>query len=182
MKKLIILAIFSILVFLISSLVCQVGTIGTLSAPTAIAPIIPLLNTPARWVEFERALASVLLSPPDNTLPDVSRDQGWCEWEFWGRDGGKVYAWAECAANNAIGTATSAPVIIYIGEDGHITSVVMPQEGWGNIESLFPQPVLTRILNQEFDAALAMDHINKRRIDPSIPPLIVEQGIEMPFR
>jgi hypothetical protein len=190
-KRPIKIASFMILL-LASILACQALPTGSSSTSTPIDDVIPfpvipvrtITNdniVPPRWVEFERALASVLLGPPGKTVPDISRDQGWCEWEFWGQKGEQVYVWAECVANNAIGTATSAPAVIYLGEDGHITAVVMPQEGWGNIKTLFPEPVLMRILNQGFDAMAAMDHIDKRRNDPSIPPLIVEQGVEMPL-
>jgi hypothetical protein len=136
-------------------------------------------SLPPRWIEFERALASVLLGTSGNITPDVSRDQGLCEWEFWGQKGEQVYVWAECI--NDAGTAVSAPAVIFLREDGHIKAVVMPQEGWGNIEDLFPDPVLPLIYGNAFDAEAAMQRLERRLKDPSIPPLIVEQGTEMPM-
>jgi hypothetical protein len=136
-------------------------------------------SLPPRWVEFERALASVLLEPSGNIVSDVSRDQGLCEWEFWGQKGEQIYVWAECL--NEAGTATSSPAVIFLSEDGHIKAVVMPQEGGGNIKELFPAPVLSLIYGNAFDAVAAMQHIELRQKDPAIPPLIVEQGAEMPL-
>lgn len=115
------------------------------------------------------------------TQPDVSRDHGLCEWEIWGQKGNEVYVWAECqVAYSATGMATSAPVVIRLAEDGSITEVIMANQGWGNIRDLFPEDVLARIFNNEFDAVKAMQHIALRRADPSIPPTIIEQGVELP--
>jgi len=96
-----------------------------------------------------------------------------------GSKGEQVYVWAECV--NQAGTAVSAPAVIFLGEDGHIQAVVMPQEGWGNIEELFPDPVLPLIYGNAFDAEAAMQRLEQRLKDPSVPPLIVEQGTEMPM-
>ena len=111
-------------------------------------------------------------------MPNLSDDSGLCEWALWGQKGDQVYVWAEC--QNDAGTATSAPAVIFLGEESRITAVVMPDEGWGNLKELFPEPVLKRILDNEFDAVAAMEHIQLRRADPSIPPLIIEQGGIMP--
>jgi len=178
-----------VLLLLVSALACSTVTTGIVPTPTFIDDVIPLpvtaqptytvdITAPPRWVEYERALASVLLGPVGNTVPDLSRDSGLCEWALWGQKGNQVYVWAEC--QNDEGTATSAPAVVVLGQDGHITAVIMPDEGWGNIKELFPEPVWKRILNNEFDAVVAMEHIQLRRADPSIPPLIVEQGGIMP--
>ncbi len=133
---------FFVLLLFVSTLACNTVNKGIFPTPTPFDVIpypvtVPPASTgdpslPPRWVEFERALASVLLGPIGNTVPDVSRDQGLCEWEFWGQKGEQVYAWAECL--NEAGTAVSAPAVIFLSEDGYIKAVVMPQEGWGNIE------------------------------------------------
>jgi hypothetical protein len=182
---------FALFVFLllISILACNTVNNGIFPTPTYMDVIpypvtVPPAPTrdpslPPRWMEFERALASVLLGLSGNNVPDVSRDQGLCEWEFWGQKGEQVYVWAECL--NQAGTAVSAPAVIFLNEDGHIKAVVMPQEGWGNLEDLFPDPVLPLIYGNAFDAVAAMKHIEMRQKDPSIPPLIVEQGTEMPL-
>ena len=135
-------------------------------------------NAPPRWIEYERALSSVMLGPIGNTVPDLSRDHGLCEWIFMGAKGEQVYAWAEC--ENDEGTAVSAPVVIFLGEDGHIQAVVMPQEGWGNLRELFPAMVVDVIYSNPFKAQAAMDHIQLRRADPSIPPIIVLEGQYLP--
>ena len=178
-----------VLLLLGSMLACKTITPGVAATPTFIEDVIPLpvtaqptptvdVNATPRWVEYERALASVLLGPAGNTLPDLSRDSGLCEWALWGQKGDQVYVWAEC--QNDEGTATSAPAVIFLDEDGHIVAVVMPDEGWDNLKELFPEPVLKRILDNEFDGVAAMDHIQLRRADPSLPPLVIEQGGIMP--
>jgi hypothetical protein len=177
------------LLLLIPMLACQTITTAVTPQPTYIDDVIPLPVTPAptstvdpslppRWIEYERALASVLLGPVGNTVPDLNSDGGLCEWIFMGGKGGQVYVWAEC--QNEAGTATSAPVVIILGEDGHIKAVVMPDEGWGNIEELFPAPVVELIYSHPFKAEAAMEHIALRRADPSIPPLIVLEGGFLP--
>jgi len=177
-----------VFLLLVSSLACNaLNEIVTTPTPFDVIPYpvtVPPAPTrdpslPPRWIEFERALASVLLGSSANSVPDVSRDQGLCEWEFWGQKGEQVYVWAECV--NQAGTAVSAPAVIFLGEDGHIQAVVMPQEGWGNIEELFPDPVLPLIYGNAFDAEAAMQRLEQRLKDPSVPPLIVEQGTEMPM-
>ena len=135
-------------------------------------------NAPPRWIEYERALSSVMLGPIGNITPDLSRDHGLCEWILMGGKGEQIYAWAEC--ENDEGTAVSAPVVIFLGEDGHIKAVVMPQEGWGNLRDLFPAMVVDYILSDPFNAKAAMEHIQLRRADPSIPPIIVLEGGELP--
>lgn len=183
---------FFALLLLVSTLACNTVTNGILPTPTYIDDVVPFPATyppaptrdpslPPRWVLYERALASILLGPVGETQPDVSQDQGLCEWEIWGQKGIEIYVWAECQATDlATGTATSAPAVIRLAEDGSIAEVVMPDEGMGNIRDLFPKDVLARIFNNEFDAVKAMQHIAQRRADPSIPPMIVEQGVELP--
>jgi len=172
------------LALLILTLACSLtitrgpATSEPLANVTATHEVPPL---PPRWVLYERALASILLGPVGETHPDVSRDQGLCEWEIWGQQGNEVYVWAECQITDlATGTATSAPAVIRLAEHGSLAEVVMPDKGLGNIRDLFPEDVLARIFNNEFDAVKAMQHIAQRRVDPSIPPLIVEQGVELP--
>ena len=189
MQKRSIKTTFFMLLLLVTTLACNIMNIGIFPTPTPF-DVIPYPVTvpptpstdpslPPRWVEFERALSSVLLGPSGNTMPDVSRDQGLCEWEFWGQKGEQIYVWAECL--NQAGTAVSAPAVIFLSEDGHIKAVVMPQEGWGNIEELFPDPVLSLIYGNAFDAVAAMQRLELRQKDSSIPPLIVELGTEMPM-
>ena len=189
MQKRLIKIAFVMLLLLVSTLACNTVNIGVFPTPTyedvepfpVTPPPAPTRDPslPPRWVEFERALASVLLGPSGNIVPDVSRNQGLCEWEFWGQKGEQVYVWAECL--NEAGTAVSSPAVIFLSEDGHIKAVVMPQEGWGNIEELFPDPVLPLIYGNAFDAVASMQRLELRQMDPSIPPLIVEQGAEMPL-
>ena len=157
-------------------------------APSAESPIpsvvpipfpTPSADTP-RWVLYERALSYIFLGPPEKTLPDMSLDHGLCEWEIWGQNEKEVYIYALCQANNEIGTATSAPAVIRLGEDGTILEIEMPDEGFGNLKELFPREVLARILNNKFPADKAWDRIQRRRKDTSIVPLIVEQGEILP--
>ncbi len=153
---------------LISSILPTITTVPT-----------PFPDTP-RWVLYERALSHIFLGPPEKTLPDMSVDHGLCEWEIWGQKENEIYVYALCQANNEIGTATSAPAVIRLGEGGAILEIEMPDEGFGNLKELFPKEILARILNNESIADAAWDRIQMRRKDNSIVPLIVEQEVLLP--
>jgi hypothetical protein len=131
-------------------------------------------------VLYERALAYIFLGPPGKIFPHMGWDHGLCEWEIWGQTENEVYVWAVCQANNRIGTATSGPAVIRLGEDRTILEVEMPQEGWENLKALFPDNILTKIQKNEFPRDAAWARLQKRRKDSSILPLIVEQGVELP--
>ena len=134
-----------------------------------------------RWVLYERALSYIFLGPPGKTLPDMSKDHGLCEWEILGQKENEIYVWALCWVNNAIGTSTNAPAVIRLGKDGTILEVEMPNEGFGNLNELFPEDVLAKILNYNFSfSAAEAERIQKRGKDPSIVPLIVDQGTVLP--
>jgi len=180
---------FFVLLVLVPTLACNaMNDIFATPTPFDVIPIpypvtVPPAPTrdpslPPRWIEYERALSSVMLGPIGNTVPDLSRDHGLCEWIFMGGKGEQIYAWALC--QNDEGTAVSAPVVIFLREDGHIYAVIMPEEGWGNIEELFPDPVVEMIYSNPFKADVAMQHIQLRRADPSIPPIIVLEGGVLP--
>lgn len=134
-----------------------------------------LTTTPSgrSWMEYENALAEALL-----------RDKGLCEWEIWGQQGQEVYVWAECqVSSSAEGSAASVPAVMYLAPDRTIEKVILPRDGinYGtDIEKLFPQAVQTLINSNSFDAVQAMKHIEIRRQDPSIPPMIVEAGVTLP--
>jgi hypothetical protein len=134
------------------------------------------------WKLYERALADILLGPPGRTLPDLSQDHGLCEWVILGQEGHDVYIWTVCqVAYSASGSAASAPMIIRLGEDGSIAEVIGPLDGSGNVATLFPKGLLDGIYDSP-SAGLpdAMDHIDLRRHDPSIPPQIVLDGVQLP--
>lgn len=179
--------LFIALLLLVTALACT-SLNNIIASPTPFdvipypvtVPPTPTLDpdAPPRWIEYERALSSVMLGPIGNTVPDLSHDHGLCEWIFMGGKGEQIYAWALC--QNDEGTAVSAPVVIFLGEDGHIFGVVMPQEGWGNLEELFPEPVVKVIHSNPFKVDVAMQHIQLRRADPSIPPIIVLEGQHLP--
>lgn len=154
-------------------------TVAPLVTSTSL-PFPTLSGDTPRWLLYERALSYIFLGPPGKTLPDMSIDHGLCEWEIWGQNGNEIYVWALCQADNAIGTATSAPTVIRLGKDGTILEVEMPDEGFGNLKELFPEGVLAKITKNEFPGNAAWDRIQRRRKDSSILPLIVEQGVILP--
>ena len=136
----------------------------------------------ARWKLWERALGDILNGPAGNTLPDLGRDHGLCEWEIWGQNGRDVYVWALCEVRlNAVDvTATSAPAVVRLGADDTVVEVIMPAEGWGNLDSLFPPDVLARIRSHAFDVAAAEQDIAQRLGDPALPPRIIRDGVILP--
>jgi hypothetical protein len=75
--------------------------------------------------------------------------------------------------------------VIKLAPDGNIEGVVIPGDGshYGvDIRKLFPKDVQERINNIDayFDPQTAMKHIDLRRSDQTIPPLIVEAGTPLP--
>lgn len=124
------------------------------------------------WAEYENALAEALL-----------HDKGLCEWEIWGQKELEVYVWAECQMSTEPNSAASGPAVVYLAPDGTIEKVVIPRDGinYGpDIEKLFPQNVQPLINSTSFDATQAMKHIETRRQDPSITPMIVEADVVLP--
>ena len=168
-------ALFALLVMTCLAAACS----GRAASTTPIVSSTPELP---RWKLYERALAFILLGPPGPTRADLSQDHGLCEWVILGQRGNEVYVWALCQVEaSATGAATSAPAVIHLSGAGAISEVVMPNEGWSNVHELFPAGLLDGIQ----DAASAglpdgMDHIDLRRHDPSIPPQIVLDGVQLP--
>jgi hypothetical protein len=143
----------------------------------------PMQGLP-RWILYERGLSDILLGPPERTKPDLSQGHGLCEWEILGQKDNEVYVWALCTIyDRSIGTATDAPAVIRLGDDGSILEVEMPKEGFGNIRDLFPEDIINRMSGNGFrtgEVTTWGDHLDKRFADPSIPPLVVGQGVPLP--
>ena len=156
-----------------------IPTITVTSTPTKFSYPTPPLDTP-RWVLYERALSYIFLGPAGITIPDMSTDNGLCEWEIMGQKGNEVYVYATCQVHNPNGTGSGGPAVIRLGKDGTILEVEMPNEGWGNLKELFPQDIVTLILKNDFHGRQTWDRIQQRQKDSSILPLIVEQGTPMP--
>lgn len=136
-----------------------------------------------RWMEYEKALAGSMLA--GETYPPGYSGNGFCEWVLIGHRANEVYVYALCqVAAPAEGTAMSAPAVIYLGVDRNILSVALPKDGSGygpSIKQLFPAKYQACALDGAcFDSPAAMRHIQRRRQDQSIPPLIVEQGVSLP--
>jgi hypothetical protein len=153
MKRIFILA----LLFLLSA--CKSGASAT---PT---------NT--RWIEYENALSDAIV-----------HEKGICEWEIWGHVSQEVYVWAVCQVENSEqGAAGSVPAVIYLASNGNIEKVAIPRDGVDyntDIKSLFPSDVQTLINSNRFDAKKAMEHIEARRQNHSLLPMIVEAGVTLP--
>jgi hypothetical protein len=136
-----------------------------------------------RWIEYEKALAGAMLA--GETYPPGDSGNGFCEWVLIGHQANEVYVYALCqVAASTEGTAMSAPAVIYLGIDRNILSVALPKDGSGygpSIKQLFPAIYQACALDGAcFDGPAAMRHIQRRRQDQSIPPLIVEQGVSLP--
>jgi hypothetical protein len=168
-----------LLAFLLAA--CSLRPSAPRPAPTETASAAATPGLP-RWRYWERALGDILNGPVGNTRPDLSQDHGKCEWDIWGQNGKDVYVWALCKVYHAgTGTtATSAPAIVRLGEDDEIRAVIMPSEGWGNLDSLFPPDVVEKIERGEFDVGKAETDIALRIANPSLPPLIIRHGVLLP--
>ena len=87
-----------------------------------------------------------------------------CEWDVWGEAERTLYLWAVCESTG--GTAMSAPVVVHVDVDGHVTGASLPGDGtrYGHdVRRLFPPYVQKRIFAHEYDAVAAMERIAERR-------------------
>lgn len=138
---------------------------ATLTAPSA-SPT-PLTQP---WSEFERMLSARL----------ALSAQGKCEWEVYGWQENEVYLWALClSAPMPNATGASLAVALTLDEEGSIVDFQQPSDGSlyaPSIQKIFPPEVQKKIFAHQFDARAAQARIEKRWLDPSLPPLIVEES------
>jgi predicted small lipoprotein YifL len=149
--------------------------------PTATSlPATVTLQLP-RWKYWERALGDILNGPSGNTHPDLSQDHGRCEWDIYGRSDTDVYVWAYCELyQKGLGvTASSGPAIVRLAQDGSISEVISPEDTAG-MRTLVPADIWLRITKRDFDVAGAQKDIGLRLADPTLPPLIIQQGVQLP--
>jgi hypothetical protein len=141
--------------------------VSCLPAPTHASIPTPELE---KWMKYERALALEILKTIDAR----------CEWMIHGQANREVYVWAICKLINSTGWADSAsvPAVIYLGQDGNIEKVLIPDDGeefthYGS--KYLPLEIQDKLLNQsgsDIDAMWA--HIFSRAEKPE-PPLIVSK-------
>lgn len=166
--------LFFVMVLLSLSACVSSGTRPPLEEPSQTVRATPI----PRWIEYETALASVLIPDP------FPRGKVLCEWDIWGYTEQEVYVWVLCQVDSsAQGTAGSAPAVVYLAPDGMIEKVVMPRDGVDypeDVKRLFPPDVQAHIYASSFDTDAATKHIALRRRDPEIPPSIVEAGTSLP--
>jgi hypothetical protein len=182
-------------------ILCSVLVILILTACTSLARPIPAITpTPTltqfltstfipptatlqlpRWKYWERALGDILNGPSGNTRPDLSHDHGYCEWDIYGQSGRDVYVWACCEVyQKGIGvTASAGPAIVRLAQDDSISEVIFPEDIAG-VRTLVPADIWMRISKRDFDGAAAEKNIGLRIGDPTIPPLIIQQGVQLP--
>ena len=118
--------------------------------------------------ELESALAGAMLEDSDAL----------CEWDVWGQAEQALYLWAVC--ESASGTAMSAPAVVRLDVDGHVTAVSLPGNGanYGpDVRRLFPPYVQKRIFAHEYDAGAAMERIAERRGRGGFAIYLVDQAI-----
>lgn len=132
-----------------------------------------------RWKEYENALARKLLplSPPEKVL---------CEWELSGQSGQEVYVWAVCKETAPVAEisqfffpAASVPAVIYLGTDGAVQKVEIPEYGsnyLSDFRSMFSLDVQRRIA----DVGKMEDHLEFRFTHLEEPPLIVLSATPIP--
>ena len=154
-------------------------TVTPTTNPTATPTSNPPTVTPAstatiqieKWMEYEQALAKVILPTP----------KGICEWEILGHNNQEVYVWAICQVSYK-GAAASLPAVIQIGSDGSIEEVQIPGDGTHyaiDIRKMFPQEIQDKIFDQSAGLGEMWSHIELRQVNPE-PPLIVLTGVTLP--
>jgi len=151
-------------------------------SPLPTEPIVPVIIPDAiqveRWRDYEDALAKSL-------LPNLPREDVLCEWEILGRSDVEVYIWVKCMSVNSVATtskgtdiflSSSTPAVIHLEIDGTIQNVAVPGAGSDysqDIRNMFPLDVQERIFNDLISYGRLSEHIEKRRMYPDMPPLIV---------
>jgi hypothetical protein len=161
------------------SAITPAPTLPQTSTSTFIAPTVTL-QLP-RWKYWERALGDILNGPSGNTHPDLSQDHGYCEWDIYGQSGRDVYVYAFCELyqKGVEVTASDGPAIVRLAQDDSISEVIFPEET-AYIGTLVPAGIWTRITKRDFDVAAAEKNIELRIGNATIPPLIIQQGVQLP--
>lgn len=149
-------------------------------------PTIAIFVTPdvmylTHWKEYEKALAAKLLAW-------VSPGERLCEWILLGTSDMEQYIWAVCIEKpnpNEHSAAVSIPAKVYLGSDGRISEIEIPDAGmfYGpSIRKMFPEDVQERIFHfQEWlDVEQLEAHLVYRFEHPSTPPLIVLSATPAP--
>lgn len=146
-------------------------------------PTMPFIITPnadqvARWREYERALAKVL-------IPSPKADKTLCEWIILGQSAHKVYVWALCEMSGQIPASTSAPAVIYLEPGGAVQKVKCPRDApfyLVDVKRLFPPDVQEKIFNRRkwLDVGKMETHIHFRQEHPEEPPLCILSAISPP--
>ena len=84
--------------------------------------------------------------------------------------------------NLEIGSAASVPAVIYLGNNGNIEKVQVPDDGtqYGiDIRKMFPKELHDKIFGQSVGIDEMWSHIELRQKNPE-PPLIVLSGVPLP--
>ena len=148
-----------------------VACVGSASAPQATTvpslPIVPATVMPARG-ELEAVLGDAMVNDPTAL----------CEWDVWGETVRTLYLWAVCESTG--GTAMSAPAVVHLDADGHVTGASLPGDGtrYGHdVRKLFPPHLQRRIYAHEYDAVAAMERIAERRRSGGFAIYLVDEAI-----
>jgi len=147
------------------------GCIGSASAPQTPA-VTPLPSVPATMAFTRDDLEAVL----GDAMVDDSA--ALCEWDVWGEAVQTLYLWAVCESTG--GTAMSAPAVVHLDVDGHVTGASLPGDGtrYGqDVRTLFPPDVQKRIFAHEYDAGAAMERIAERRRRGGFAIYLVDEDI-----
>jgi heat shock protein HslJ len=142
-----------------------------ISAATGLYAAIQPTPLPAvDWQAYENALVEVI-GPAGYPM--------FCEWDLLKSTPQADYVWAACADKTSLnGPAASLPAVVYFDAGGRIQKVAIPGDGSKyatDIHLLFPAELQETILNYEVDPGLFV-HIQQRRLDPTIPPLVYLMG------
>jgi hypothetical protein len=156
--------------FILSATISPTAIIPTPMPPTQTAYpyITPDSIQLEQWKEYERALAQAL-------MPGYAPGKIICEWEILGRSGQELYVWAVCGGAHNSSTVIKTAVI-RLRSDGTVEQIEVPGNGSANapdIRRLFPEYLQQRIFDHAIDLNRLIAHLERRRIHPEEPPLIV---------
>lgn len=164
------LKIIVISLLIVSSIISGCRPDVDLHSPTQ-SPLPTTMITP-RWEIYEAALLKAT----------IGKEDGVCEWSILGNSGKEIYVYVKCKLRGKVGTAMSAPAVIYLGQEGGIEKVTIPRDGKFypmDIEALFPPDIQARIFAHDTGDSLDPKYLESRLFNGG-PPLIVLSGTPLP--
>ncbi len=143
--------------------------------------IIPNAAHLKHWKEYEEALARALKRATPHEI------KVFCEWIILGYSEQATYVWALCAEDKPkdLYPGVSVPAAIYVGAEGEVIEVKVPEPGGPFVRDIFPEDVQEKIFRAHnaqgwLDVPQLKAHLIYRFEHPEVPPLVVLSATPYP--